>query len=69
MRLDVVWMDGSLDCCCSGAPIHEFELTDFCADRTTDILLDHGYHMLVLPVGKPEDATAWSASDPIPYVE
>ena len=27
------------------------ELTDFSGDKTMDILLDYGYHMLVMPTG------------------
>jgi hypothetical protein len=26
------------------------ELTDFFGDRSTDILMDYGYHMLVMPI-------------------
>ncbi|QTA91468.1 hypothetical protein [Desulfonema magnum] len=28
------------------------ELTEFSGDKTMDILLDYGYHMLVMPTGK-----------------
>jgi len=30
----------------------EMELRDFTGDKVTDILLDYGYHMLVMPVPK-----------------
>ncbi|OQX18348.1 MAG: hypothetical protein BWK80_38300 [Desulfobacteraceae bacterium IS3] len=26
------------------------ELTDFCGEKSTDILMDYGYHMLVMPI-------------------
>lgn len=26
------------------------ELIDFCGERSTDILMDYGYHMLVMPI-------------------
>ena len=28
----------------------EIELTDFFSDKTADILMDYGYHMLVMPI-------------------
>jgi hypothetical protein len=30
----------------------EDELIEFASDKTTDVLLDYGYHMLVMPVRK-----------------
>ncbi len=30
----------------------EIELREFAADKTTDILTDYGYHMLVMPTRK-----------------
>jgi hypothetical protein len=33
----------------------EIELTEYCADKTIDILLQYGYHMLVMPDGKPQE--------------
>lgn len=26
------------------------ELTDFCGEKSTDILMDYGYHILVMPI-------------------
>ncbi|HLC15279.1 MAG TPA: hypothetical protein VJL89_03525 [Thermodesulfovibrionia bacterium] len=30
----------------------EIELREFASDKTTDILLDYGYHMLIMPTHK-----------------
>jgi hypothetical protein len=35
----------------------EFELMDFCSNKTMDILLDYGYHMLVLPLTNSKETT------------
>jgi hypothetical protein len=41
----------------------EFELREFSANRTMDILLDYGYHMLVMPTHNPNDASFWPHID------
>ncbi len=37
------------------AEVREFELMEFAADKTTDILLNYGYHMLVMPDDTPRE--------------
>ena len=37
----------------------EIELVEFASNKTMDILLDYGYHMLVMPTHNMEDANFW----------
>lgn len=37
----------------------EFELRDFSADLSMDILLDYGYHIAIMPTRNPESAKFW----------
>ncbi len=43
----------------------ETALIEFSADRTIDILLDYGYHMLVMPVGRSQDNGSQSTAAPL----
>ena len=36
------------------------ELVEFGGNKTIDILLDYGYHILVMPTYNPQDAKLWS---------
>jgi hypothetical protein len=37
----------------------EFELRDYSADLSMDILLDYGYHIAIMPTRNPESAKLW----------
>jgi len=41
----------------------EFELREYTADKSMDILLEYGYHILVMPTPNQESAKLWPSFD------
>jgi len=41
----------------------EFELVEYSSDKTIDILLEYGYHILVMPTPNQESAKLWPSFD------